>query len=325
MAPRSRPGGRSWPPAAPTFRAMRRSLRERLVAGAQRPGIRGGSHREDAQADRRQLSRASRADPVVEGRPGAVGHDHDREGQRGRRCGSASSGPPAPSGSDRSNGSRAARHAIAHGRFPTMNAASRIAAPRAPQTAVGRNSSATATAISASGSSTPTTRAARSGTPKSATARREPGRSRSFPMPAVRKTPASTNRSANTAVAIAIRISRAGSTRQSCEARLDHRRAAPIFTNQGHAGVLRQDRAAPDPVRGLRARAEVLHELAGAAGAGPADAAAGLAAASAFLEADPGGPARGGQRHLLDLLRRAHVDGEFGPSASTTRRAGSTP
>ena len=47
--------------------------------------------------------------------------------------------------------------------IPAMNAASRIAAARAPQRADGAGTSATAIAISASGSSRPTTRAARSG------------------------------------------------------------------------------------------------------------------------------------------------------------------
>ena len=64
-------------------------------------------------AQPRFVRRPSRPGPARSRRPRSRPRRH-----RGRRCGSASSGPPAPSGSGRSNGSRAARHARARGRFP---------------------------------------------------------------------------------------------------------------------------------------------------------------------------------------------------------------
>ena len=70
----------------------------------------------DSSAGRHQLAGATRVHPGIDRRSGAVDHD-DRRAPQERRVPSQVRAPPARSGSDRSNGSRAARHAKRAARF----------------------------------------------------------------------------------------------------------------------------------------------------------------------------------------------------------------
>src|SRR5437773_3038788 len=72
--------------------------------------------------------------------------------------------------------------------MPTTKMSSSASAPTAPHQAVSGSTSATATAISAKGKSSPKKSASLFGTPKSRIACRDPGRSASLARPATRNT-----------------------------------------------------------------------------------------------------------------------------------------
>src|SRR5229473_7426912 len=88
--------------------------------------------------------------------------------------------------------------------MPATKRSSRAKAPSAPHQAEAEGISATATAISASGRSTPKGLASTAGTPKSRKACRDPGRSASLANPATMNTAASSRRAINRTTSINI-------------------------------------------------------------------------------------------------------------------------
>ena len=98
------------------------------------------------------------------------------------------------------SGERPRANALA---IAALNASSNTPAPTAPNRADAPTISATPTSTSQIGNHTPVTPAHRAGTPKSATARRDPARSASFATPANTNTPASNTRHTRSAGPIA--------------------------------------------------------------------------------------------------------------------------